>query len=108
MGQRRLQHHEMRQKTNLRDAFFGLRSEPQDRPVSVTTEFVDTDWDEEFMSEAEDDSPRHSLQSVSGLSDVSGLFYFSIPFFSGPRISETDLGFIVGRPTQYYHPLIIR
>ncbi|RDA87326.1 hypothetical protein CP532_2647 [Ophiocordyceps camponoti-leonardi (nom. inval.)] len=35
------------------------------RPVSVATEFVDTDWDEELASDIEDNSPRVSLQSVS-------------------------------------------
>lgn len=39
------------------------------RPTSVATEFVDTDWDddddEDIISEAEDNSPRVSLQSVS-------------------------------------------
>lgn len=54
---------EMRQK-NTRDAFFSLRNESQaQRPMSVATEFVDTDWDGEIMSEAEDNSPRVSLQS---------------------------------------------
>ncbi|KAG8420952.1 hypothetical protein J3458_002863 [Metarhizium acridum] len=54
---------EMRQKST-RDAFFRLRNELQmQRPASVATEFVDTDWDEEIMSEAEDNSPRVSLQS---------------------------------------------
>ncbi|KJZ73678.1 hypothetical protein HIM_07011 [Hirsutella minnesotensis 3608] len=33
------------------------------RPMSVATEFVDTDWDEEPSSEAGDNSPRISLQS---------------------------------------------
>lgn len=56
---------EMRQKFT-RDAFFRLGNELQmQRPASVATEFVDTDWDEEIMSEAEDNSPRVSLQSVS-------------------------------------------
>ncbi|ROT36797.1 hypothetical protein SODALDRAFT_340985 [Sodiomyces alkalinus F11] len=72
MSQRRLQH-EMHQKTNLRNAFFGLKSEPQDRPISVATEFVDTDWDEELMSEAEDNSPRHSLQSSGGQPSITTL-----------------------------------
>lgn len=34
------------------------------RPMSVATEFVDTDWDEEIVSDVEDNSPRVSLQSV--------------------------------------------
>lgn len=57
----------MRQKPVPRDTFFSLKSEPQGaRPISVATEFVDTDWDEDILSEAEDNSPRASLQSVSG------------------------------------------
>lgn len=55
----------MRQKST-RDTFFSLKNESQKlRPTSVATEFVDTDWDEEIISEAEDNSPRVSLQSVS-------------------------------------------
>ncbi|KAF4594572.1 SAM and PH domain-containing protein [Ophiocordyceps camponoti-floridani] len=34
------------------------------RPISVATEFVDIDWDEEVASDAEDNSPRVSLQSL--------------------------------------------
>ncbi|PNY24721.1 Protein pob1 [Tolypocladium capitatum] len=61
-GGRRL-HQEMRQKP-ARDTFFSLKTESQtQRPTSVATEFVDTDWDEEIVSEAEDNSPRVSLQS---------------------------------------------
>lgn len=56
----------MRQKPAPRDTFFSLKSEPYNaRPTSVATEFVDTDWDEEIISDAEDNSPRVSLQSVS-------------------------------------------
>jgi hypothetical protein len=63
----------MRQKPAPQNTFFNLKQEPQQhRPTSVATEFVDTDWDEEEddgeVSEAEDNSPRVSLQSVSGLS----------------------------------------
>ena len=62
-GERRL-YQEMRQKPT-RDTFFSLKAESQtQRPSSVATEFVDTDWDEEIVSEAEDNSPRVSLQSV--------------------------------------------
>lgn len=60
----------MRQKPAPRDTFFNLKHEPQQiRPTSVATEFVDTDWDgeeDEVISEPEDNSPRVSLQSVSG------------------------------------------
>lgn len=70
-GNRRT-HQEMRQKPAPRDTFFSLRSEPHNaRPTSVATEFVDTDWDEEIISEVEDNSPRVSLQSVSGPSPLT-------------------------------------
>ncbi|KAF4123454.1 SAM protein [Geosmithia morbida] len=67
---------EMRQKPAPRDTFFSLRNEAQDlRPVSVATEFVDTDWDEETFSEPEDNSPRVSLQS-SGQPSITTLSSF--------------------------------
>lgn len=57
---------------STRDAFFSIKNESQaHRPTSVATEFVDTDWDEEIISEAEDNSPRVSLQSVSAEENVS-------------------------------------
>ena len=65
-GQRRT-YQEMRQKPAPRDTFFSLRNESQQfqRPTSVATEFVDTDWDEDdIISDGEDNSPRISLQSV--------------------------------------------
>lgn len=65
-GQRRTFQQEMRQKPASRDTFFSLKSDFQaQRPTSVATEFVDTDWDEDIISDAEDNSPRISLQSVS-------------------------------------------
>lgn len=66
-GERRV-YREMSQKPAARDTFFSLKNEPQSmRPTSVATEFVDTDWDEDdIISDAEDNSPRVSLQSVSG------------------------------------------
>ncbi|KAJ2986383.1 hypothetical protein NUW58_g5058 [Xylaria curta] len=48
------------------DSYFGLK-EPEYRPISVTTEIVDTDWDEdEIVSEIEYDanSPRVSINST--------------------------------------------
>lgn len=64
-GQRRT-YQEMRQKPAPRDTFFSLKSEPQTflRPSSVTTEFVDTDFDDDTVSETGNNSPRVSLQSV--------------------------------------------
>lgn len=56
----------MRQKPAPRETFFSLKSEAHNaRPTSVATEFVDTDFDDDIISEAEDNSPRVSLQSVS-------------------------------------------
>jgi hypothetical protein len=66
---RRQTFQEMRQKpTTSRDTFFNLKNESHNmRPTSVATEFVDTDWDddeeEDIISDAEDNSPRVSLQS---------------------------------------------
>ena len=61
---------EMKGRNSLRDAFFGLKRETQRRPVSVATEFVDTDFDDEEdiltdFEEPGDNSPRASLHSVS-------------------------------------------
>lgn len=54
-------------------SFLGLK-DLEYRPVSVTTEIVDTDWDEdEILSEIEDDdtnSPRVSLNSVRKIADM--------------------------------------
>lgn len=67
----------MRQKSHLHDPFFGLKGLDQ-RPISVATEIVDTEWDEEeddLVSEIEDDdpnSPRISLNS-SGQPSVTTL-----------------------------------
>jgi hypothetical protein len=61
----------MRQKPAPRDTFFSLvnDSQPQSyRPISVATEFVDTDFDDDdgtIISDDEENSPRVSLQSVS-------------------------------------------
>ncbi|KAI0863065.1 hypothetical protein F4860DRAFT_89644 [Xylaria cubensis] len=51
------------------DPFFGLK-QSEFRPISVTTEIVDTDWDEEVASEIEEEeyddanSPRVSINST--------------------------------------------
>lgn len=59
----------MQQKSRLHDSFFGMKG-PEPRPSSIATEIVDTEWDDEdIISDIEDDeadSPRMSLQSVSG------------------------------------------
>ena len=60
-----------------RDTFFSFKDERQaPRPTSVATEFVDTDWDEELLTEAEDNSPRVSLQSVSNAPHPSEPYSF--------------------------------
>lgn len=54
----------MREKAPMRDTFFGIKAEPQ-RPTSVATEFMDMEWDDDVLSEFEDNSPRISVNSVS-------------------------------------------
>ncbi|KAG6064735.1 hypothetical protein E4U33_006050 [Claviceps sp. LM78 group G4] len=62
---------EMRQKST-KDAFFTLRKNTRTpRPISVATEFVDMEFDDEFISETEESSPRASLQSVCIPCDVA-------------------------------------
>ncbi|KAI0914719.1 hypothetical protein F4823DRAFT_557665 [Ustulina deusta] len=60
-------HYQLREN-RFHGSFLGLK-DLEYRPVSVTTEIVDTDWDEdEILSEIEDDdtnSPRVSLNSTS-------------------------------------------
>lgn len=92
----------MRQKPAPQNTFFNLKQEPQQfRPTSVATEFVDTDWDEEDdedeVSEAEDNSPRVSLQSVGGFLSFLPVFSRSgnKTLTSGPR----SLGSQVSRPS---------
>ncbi len=59
---------EMFEKARLHEAFFSLKG-VQDRPTStVTTEFMESDWDDdEILSEIEggENSPRTSVNSVS-------------------------------------------
>jgi len=52
---------EMFQKGQPRDAFFNMKALAP-RPLSEATEF-DTDFEDD-MSEIEDNSPRHSVNSV--------------------------------------------
>lgn len=61
-------HHEMVQKSHFRETFFSVKNTSHQRPDSVHTEFMETDWEEDdILSELEDDevSPRPSLDSVS-------------------------------------------
>ncbi|RCI15466.1 hypothetical protein L249_3594 [Ophiocordyceps polyrhachis-furcata BCC 54312] len=61
------------------------------RPVSVATEFVDTDWDEEIVSDVEDNSPRVSLQSLGQPSITTVSSYDEAPT---PRSSTGRGGYI--------------
>lgn len=92
MGERRLHHTEMRQKSNLRETFFSMRDE---RPMSVATEFVDMDWDEDIISEGDDNSPRNSVNSVSFM-------------FSPLILCQADISCAVGWPAEHHNPLLIR
>lgn len=60
--------HYQTRENRFHDPYFGLK-QSEYRPISVTTEIVDTDWDEEeITSDLEDDnanSPRVSINSVS-------------------------------------------
>ena len=65
----------MLEKAHLHETFFGLKG-VRDRPVSVATEFMESDWDDdEILSDVEggENSPRDSVNSVSRCS------------FGGPR-----------------------
>ena len=58
---------EMQQKRLPRDTFFSFKNGADfQRPTSVATEFVDTDWDGDDMisDHEEDNSPRVSMHSV--------------------------------------------
>ncbi|KAH8737485.1 hypothetical protein BGZ61DRAFT_16686 [Ilyonectria robusta] len=92
-GERRT-YQEMRQKPVLRDTFFSLKNDSQlDRPTSVATEFVDTDWDEEeeveIVSDVEEDdnSPRLSVQSSGQPSFTTVSSYDEVPT---PRSSRSQ------------------
>lgn len=63
----RLTFQEMKQKPFLQHTFFTAAPDTSRRPVSVATEFADTDWDDDeiIVTDIEDNSPRVSLQSVS-------------------------------------------
>lgn len=58
---------QMMEKSRFRDTFFSLKNVAPQRPDSVHTEFMETDWDEDdILSEFEDgdSSPRLSMDSV--------------------------------------------
>lgn len=91
---------EMRERNSLQDTFFGLKREPQKRPMSVATEFVDTDWDEDdILSDFEepldnidqfDNSPRASLHSTGrgSIATVSSYDEATTPRSSQGRIPD--------------------
>ena len=57
---------EMLEKAHLHETFFGLKG-VRERPVSVATEFMESEWDDdEILSDVEDgeNSPRISVNSV--------------------------------------------
>jgi hypothetical protein len=61
-------HPEMLQKPHPHEAFFTLKHAPEQRPLSVATEFMESDFDDdEILSDVDDgeSSPRLSLNSVS-------------------------------------------
>ncbi|QYS98149.1 hypothetical protein H0G86_005345 [Trichoderma simmonsii] len=97
---------EMRQKPAPQNTFFNLKQEPQQfRPTSVATEFVDTDWDEEDdedeVSEAEDNSPRVSLQSSGQPSITTLSSYDEVPT---PRSSRVPQFYLEYSPKQVEGP----
>lgn len=63
----RHQPREMMEKSRFRETFFSVKNVAPQRPDSVHTEFMETDWDEDdILSEFEDgdSSPRLSMDSV--------------------------------------------
>lgn len=57
----------MLQKAHLHETFFSMKG-AKERPVSVATEFMESDFDDdEILSEIDDgeNSPRASVNSVS-------------------------------------------
>ncbi|KAF4438895.1 pob1 [Fusarium acutatum] len=96
-GGDRLTYSQMRQQPLPRDTFFSLKNDSQllDRPVSVATEFVDTDWEEEdeIISDEEDNSPRISLQSAGQPSFTTVSSYDEVPTPRSSRSQEVPLDY---------------
>ncbi|KAI6772253.1 hypothetical protein HG530_003211 [Fusarium avenaceum] len=94
-GGDRLTYSQMRQKPLPRDTFFSLKNDSQllERPISVATEFVDTDWEEEdeIISDEEDNSPRISLQSAGQPSFTTVSSYDEVPTPRSSRSQEIHL-----------------
>ncbi|KAG9505871.1 hypothetical protein J7337_002844 [Fusarium musae] len=87
----------MRQQPLPRDTFFSLKNDSQllDRPISVATEFVDTDWEEEdeIISDEEENSPRISLQSAGQPSFTTVSSYDEVPTPRSSRSQEVPLDY---------------
>ncbi|KAH7267020.1 uncharacterized protein BKA55DRAFT_500127 [Fusarium redolens] len=87
----------MRQQPLPRDTFFSLKNDSQilERPISVATEFVDTDWEEEdeIISDEEDNSPRISLQSAGQPSFTTVSSYDEVPTPRSSRSQEVALDY---------------
>ncbi|KAF4441884.1 Protein pob1 [Fusarium austroafricanum] len=85
----------MRQQPLPRDTFFSLKNDSQilERPISVATEFVDTDWEEEdeIISDEEDNSPRISLQSAGQPSFTTVSSYDEVPTPRSSRSQEVPV-----------------
>ncbi|KAM5351735.1 hypothetical protein ACJ41O_004458 [Fusarium nematophilum] len=103
-GGDRLTYQEMRQKPLPRDTFFSLKNDSQlQRPTSVATEFVDTDWEEEdeIISDDEDNSPRLSVQSSGQPSFTTLSSYDEVPT---PRSSRSQEIYVEHSPKQVEGP----
>jgi hypothetical protein len=90
---------EMLEKAHLHETFFGLKG-VRERPVSVATEFMESDWDDdEILSDVEDgeNSPRVSVNSVSR-EPRSGL----VPP-SAPHANTSSVW-----PAEHNHTLFVR
>ncbi|KAF4965761.1 hypothetical protein FSARC_6464 [Fusarium sarcochroum] len=94
-GGDRLTYQQMRQKPLPRDTFFSLKNDSQilERPISVATEFVDTDWEEEddIYSDEEDNSPRISLQSAGQPSFTTVSSFDEVPTPRSSRSQEVPV-----------------
>ncbi|KAJ4268193.1 hypothetical protein NW762_002255 [Fusarium torreyae] len=94
-GGDRLTYQQMRQKPLPRDTFFSLKNNSQilERPISVATEFVDTDWEEEddIYSDEEDNSPRISLQSAGQPSFTTVSSFDEVPTPRSSRSQEVPV-----------------
>ncbi|KAI1767528.1 hypothetical protein GGR53DRAFT_97551 [Hypoxylon sp. FL1150] len=97
----------MRQKSHLHDPFFGLKGLDQ-RPTSVATEIVDTEWDEDddddVVSEIEDDDPNSPRLSLNSSGQPSVTTLSSYEEAQTPRSSRArdayPFGFGAAKPVE--------